>query len=223
MSRRLDRDVRARSDCEPEIRLREGGRVVDPVADHRDDLAGLLQPTHLGDLVVGIHLGEDSLDPDLGRDALCGLSGVAGQQDRREVELLESGDRLRARRLDRVENGERRPRHAVPRDRDDAVSAPDLDRVTLDGPDDADAGDVSELVYGRKLTDLATGGVGHGSGDRMLRRGFDGPREAEHVLTARAVERRDVGESHAPLGHGAGLVEHDRRRSGACARAPRAP
>ena len=47
---RLDRDVRAGADREAEVGLRERGRVVDAVADHRDDLAGVLEPPHLGGL-----------------------------------------------------------------------------------------------------------------------------------------------------------------------------
>ena len=58
MSRRLDRHVGAGPDREPEIRLRERGGVVHAVADHRDDLAGVLQPRDLCDLVLGIDLGD---------------------------------------------------------------------------------------------------------------------------------------------------------------------
>ena len=63
---RLDRDVGAGADREPEVGLRERRRVVDAVADHRHDLARLLEPLDLGDLVAGQDLGEHALDPDLG-------------------------------------------------------------------------------------------------------------------------------------------------------------
>ena len=39
----LDRDVGAGADGEAEVGLRERGRVVDAVADHRDDAALVLQ------------------------------------------------------------------------------------------------------------------------------------------------------------------------------------
>ena len=64
----LDRDVGAGADREPEVGLRERGRVVDAVADHRDDAA--LAPagarTTVG-LVGGQHLGDDLVDADLVR------------------------------------------------------------------------------------------------------------------------------------------------------------
>src|SRR3712207_7225581 len=47
----LDRDVDPGADREPEVCLRECGRVVDAVADHRHHRAGLLQPAHLRDLL----------------------------------------------------------------------------------------------------------------------------------------------------------------------------
>ena len=66
----LDRDVGSRADREPEVGLRERGRIVDAVAHHRHDLALTLEPPHLGDLVLGKDLREHALDPDLGGDPL---------------------------------------------------------------------------------------------------------------------------------------------------------
>ena len=71
---RLDRHVRARADREPEVGLRERRRVVDAVADHRDDLTGVLQAPHLRHLVRRQHLGDDPLDADLVGDPPCGRS-----------------------------------------------------------------------------------------------------------------------------------------------------
>ena len=65
---RLDRDVGAGADREPEVGLRERRRVVHAVADHRHDLALLPAAADLGDLLAGVDLGEHALDPDLRRD-----------------------------------------------------------------------------------------------------------------------------------------------------------
>ena len=50
---RLDGDVRPGSEGETEICLRERRRVVDPVADHRDDLALVLQAPTSATLSAG--------------------------------------------------------------------------------------------------------------------------------------------------------------------------
>ena len=75
----FDRNVGAGADRDPEVGLGERRSVVDAVADHGDDLAGLLQPAHLGHLVLGVHLREHALDPDLVRDPLRRRARVAGQ------------------------------------------------------------------------------------------------------------------------------------------------
>ena len=51
---------------------------------------------------------------------------------------------------------------------------------------------------------------GHGPGDRVLARVLDRAGQAEDVGPGGAVHRHDVDELHAPLGDGAGLVQHDR-------------
>src|SRR5829696_316185 len=50
---RLHGDVHARADGEAEVGFGQRGRVVDPIPDHRDHLAGLLQPAHLVRLLAG--------------------------------------------------------------------------------------------------------------------------------------------------------------------------
>ena len=48
-----------------EIGLGERGSVVDPVADHRHDLARFLKPLDLVDLAAREDAGDDALDADL--------------------------------------------------------------------------------------------------------------------------------------------------------------
>ena len=83
-------------------------------------------------------------------------------------ELLEPGHRLRARRLDRVADGERRVSDVVPGDGDAAVPAPDLDRVPVDDAGDADARDVAEAAHRRKLSELRLRRLGDRSRNRVL-------------------------------------------------------
>ena len=78
----LDRDVGAGADREAEVGLRERGRVVDAVADHRDDAALGLQPADDVGLVGRQHLGDHLVDADLGGDRARGRLVVAGQQHR---------------------------------------------------------------------------------------------------------------------------------------------
>ena len=68
----LDRDVGARPDRDADVGPGERRRVVDPVADHRDDPAVGLQLLDDRGLVAGQDLGADALrrDPDPGRDRL---------------------------------------------------------------------------------------------------------------------------------------------------------
>ena len=54
----------------PEVGLHECGRVVDAVADHRDDLPGGLQAGHLGLLAGGQDVGDHPVDAELGARSL---------------------------------------------------------------------------------------------------------------------------------------------------------
>src|SRR5690606_7685287 len=58
----LDGDVGPGADGDPDVGLGEGGRVVDPVADHRHDLPLGLEATDLLDLALGEDLGDDAGD-----------------------------------------------------------------------------------------------------------------------------------------------------------------
>ena len=72
-----------------EVGLRERGRVVDAVADHRDDAALGLQAADDVGLVGGHHLGDDLVDADLGGDGAGGRLVVAGQQHGPQPERLQ--------------------------------------------------------------------------------------------------------------------------------------
>ena len=99
----------------PEVGLRECGGVVDAVADHGNDLAFGLEPTHHVDLVGREHFGDHGVDTDLRRDGVCGSAVVPRQEDGSDPERAQFGDRLRARRLDRVGDHEQATGLAVPR------------------------------------------------------------------------------------------------------------
>ena len=68
----LDRHVGTGADGDADVGLSERRRVVDPVADHRHQLALVLQVADLERLVLGQNLGEHALDPDLAGDRLSG-------------------------------------------------------------------------------------------------------------------------------------------------------
>ncbi len=121
--RGLDRHVGARPDRQPEVGLRERGRVVDAVADHRDDAALGLQPPDDRRLVGGEHLGDHLVDADLGGHRAGGGLVVAGQQHRPQPERLERRDRLGGRVLDRVGDDEHGGRLPVPAGRDRGLAA----------------------------------------------------------------------------------------------------
>ena len=172
----------------PEIRLRESGRVVDPVADHRHDLARVLEAAHLGDLVVRIDLRQHAVDPDLGRDALGQSRRIAGEEHGREVELPKRGDRLGARRLDGVDDRQRRPLRAVPRDRDRRRRArPTSTAWPSTVPTTPTPGTLRNSVTGGSSPSSRARSGRDGLRDRMLGRRLDRAREPEHVCTARTV------------------------------------
>ena len=64
----LDRDVAPRADRDAHVGLRERRRVVDAVADHRDDAALTLQPANLVALPFRQHARDDAVDAGAARD-----------------------------------------------------------------------------------------------------------------------------------------------------------
>ena len=127
-----------------------------------------------------------------------------------QAEPAELRDRLRARRLDRVADSERRATTAVPRDRNRSVPTPDLDLAPVDDAGDADARHVPELA--RPPAALPFRAV-----PRQRSPGrSDARMQPRRRLPSRRISPRDSSEHvdhrrqlHPPLGDGAGLVQHD--------------
>ena len=80
----LHRDIGARAHRDADGRLRQGGRVVDPIARHRDQTSRPLQRLDDRPLVAGQHLGTHIVNPELPRDRVRGQAVVAGQHHRRQ-------------------------------------------------------------------------------------------------------------------------------------------
>ena len=79
---RLDRDVGAGADRDPEVGLRERGRVVHAVADDRDVVTRGLQLADDVHLLAGQHAGHDPVDADGRGDRGRGVLPVTGHHDR---------------------------------------------------------------------------------------------------------------------------------------------
>jgi hypothetical protein len=58
----------AGAECDTEIRLCQRSRVIHAVTDHGHLMPILLQPDHLGDLLLGQHVGDHLINADPGRD-----------------------------------------------------------------------------------------------------------------------------------------------------------
>src|SRR6267143_2344257 len=107
---RLHRDIRPAPEGDPDVRLGEGGRVVDPVPDHRDDPASRLELPDLVRLLPGEDLREDLVDAELPRDRLRGPAVVPGEQGDPQPHPLQRGDRGGGVLLQRVRDRDD-PRH----------------------------------------------------------------------------------------------------------------
>ena len=219
----LDGDVGAGADREAEVGLRERRRVVDAVADHRDRVALRLQPLDLGHLPGRVDLGQHAVDPDLVRDLLGGLAGVAGQQHRCQAERLQLADRSGAGGLDRVADVQASRLDAVDAHRDPGRAAADGNLTPLDGPGHAD----DRARCGSRRRPAARPPLPRSARnrlrDRMLRGRLDGAGQPQDIRARRAVQQRHVGQLHTALGDRAGLVEDDRRRPAVSARGSPAP
>jgi hypothetical protein len=76
----------------PRSACASAGRVVDAVADHRDDAALVLQPLDDADLVGRQHVGDDLVDADLGGHCSRRRLVVAGEQHRAQAEGAQPPD-----------------------------------------------------------------------------------------------------------------------------------
>jgi hypothetical protein len=164
---RLDRDVSARADRDPEVGLGKSGRIVDAVADHRHDLSQILEPPDLGHLLGGVDLGEDAVDPDFARDAFRDLPTVSRQQHRGEPELTEIANGLGARGLDRVAHDKRRLERVVDADLDAVGSPTDFDGAPIHASGHTDPRTGQEVGHRRQRSELRSRGRSDRLGDRV--------------------------------------------------------
>ena len=221
----------------PEVGLGQGRGVVDAVADHGDDPALLLQAAHDGGLVRGQHLGDDLVDarpraataraaaalspvsstgrrprPRRRRDRLGArrADGVGDDQQRPHLAVPGHGDRRAARRPARARAPpRRRSSRARPRSASRA-GRPTTTRVAVDDALDAEALAVGEALGRRQRAELGAGRRGDRAGDRVLGAVLQRAREAQGLRRGRRRRPATTSTSAiAPVGDGAGLVEHD--------------
>ena len=222
---RLDRDVGPATHRDPEVGLGQGRCVVHAVADHRHDVAVVLQPTDDGDLVGGQDLGDDVRDVHLARDVARRVRVVPGQQHRVEAEADELSDGGGAGGPHRVGHHQQATSRAVPANGDSGTSAaprlrpgtaqvdrerlgpllaqpvrpPGDDGVPIDHALDAQALGADEVRHGCERC-IRRGDCGgrDGAADRVLRRGLERAGECQELGGVDAVGRGDGGQ--APSG-----------------------
>ncbi len=174
------------------------------------------------------------VDADLAGDGGGHRRVVTGQQDGRQAQGAQPGDRLGAGLLHRVGDLQDRAGLAVPGDGDrgaagrlspglgagqvhgqfhgplgEQLLAADQDRVALDHALDAEPRHVGEVLGGGQRTDPFDGSRGHRTGDRVLRGVLQRPGQAQHVGLLGALRGVHGEQRHAAGGDGAGLVEDD--------------
>ena len=98
-------NICARTDCESDIGLRQSWRIVDAVADHGDDFAIRLMLLQNLELILGQHLGMDSLDTELRGDIFGDDAAVTGHHRAADSGFGEFGDRIRRFLANRIGEG----------------------------------------------------------------------------------------------------------------------
>jgi hypothetical protein len=101
----FDSDFGAGTHGDADIGRRQRRRVVDAVAGHRDNPAGLAQPGHDGALLIGQHLGFGVSNPELLRHGLRRGSVVTGHHDHLHALSRQCLQRLRRRGLHGIGDG----------------------------------------------------------------------------------------------------------------------
>ena len=223
--------------AQPEVGLRERGRVVDAVADHRDDAAlGLQAADDVGLARTGRTSAMTSSMPTSVGDRAGGRLVVAGQQHRAQAERLQRRDGLGAScRLDGVGDDEDRARPPVPAGGDRRLPARlrgararRRARAAGGSPSRRAAPGGRRPARGRRrcprrprpsrLANPSTAGSGPvGRGRRRRSPGRSGARTRAPAHRPAAAPRRastpsatvDLDEAHPAGRDGAGLVEHD--------------
>ena len=118
----MHRDVGTGAHGDADLRLRQGRRIVDPVAGHCDDPALLLKaPDHRG-LLIRKHFGGDVVEAELATHSLGGGPAVAGKHDRAHPVATQRHQRADGALLDRIGDGKEAGRPAVDRDQHDALA-----------------------------------------------------------------------------------------------------
>jgi hypothetical protein len=111
-----DGDVRAARDGDTDVCSRERGRVVDSVADHRDDTTACAFFADDARLVLGSRLREHARDADTLRDSFRGALAVAGDHHDLDAACAERLDDTRGFGTRLVRDGHEAGEHAVHRD-----------------------------------------------------------------------------------------------------------
>ncbi len=192
--------------------------VVDPVADHGDDLAFALQQLDLVGLVVGQDLGEDSIDA----DAVCNGGGgaeiVTGEHHDLEAEIVHACNGRPRVVLDRVGDSDHPDEvsvdtddhcglalvgeplgHVCHRTGPDAALSHEL-QVAEDHPPSPDRGRDAEAGRGFEVCCLSQGhaAAAGAADDRftqwMLGPAFRGGRQGEDLVFAEGTEGYHVGQ-----------------------------
>ena len=234
--RRLDGDVRTRADSDADVRTREGGRVVDAVADHGDLFATFLQPPDLALLVLRQHLGHHAIHTDLTANGLGGALVVTCEHDHFNAHVGKLGDRLRACGLDNVCHGDETEKPAIAGEEErrlavlcerfaarkelavfcmvrlhHAAVARKADS-SFDRGAKALAGDLLKLLDGQERELLLFRFRNDRFGKRVLGALFKRRCNGEEFVPLRA-EGQNVGDDGLSLRDGTGLVENDSRNA----------
>ena len=101
----INGNIGAGADGDADIGTHQGGRVIDAVAHHGDDLALFLQGANDCLLLLGQHLRNDAGNADLLGNGFGGAAVVAGQQQNRKPHLPQSGNGGSAGLPRRIGNG----------------------------------------------------------------------------------------------------------------------
>ncbi len=109
---RFHGDVGAGAHGDADVGGRQGGRIVDAVAEHADDLASAVQLLHGLGLAIGPDAAAGFIDTDLPADFLGDQFRIAREHHGADAHRLQGLHRLEGFRAQRVGNGHD-PQHAV--------------------------------------------------------------------------------------------------------------
>src|ERR1017187_4663473 len=119
--RRLHGDIGARAEGDPQIGLRQAGRIVDAVADHGDHRALPLQLANDGHFALRQRFGDPLIGADLARDARRGIARIAGKQHAANAAAPQVRTQRGGLGTYAVAEGERAPHLALPPEIDEGA------------------------------------------------------------------------------------------------------